>query len=92
MDMDIDKQDKREMSAEFESTLVKWGNSAGIALPKPIVWKAITDPKEIFGWMSDYKGVIDGYNSDGIDVVNTVTGSHVTGDILVGDVHHVFEY
>jgi AbrB family looped-hinge helix DNA binding protein len=24
------------MSAEFEITLVKWGNSLGIALPKPI--------------------------------------------------------
>jgi AbrB family looped-hinge helix DNA binding protein len=24
------------MSAEFESTLVKWGNSVGLALPKPI--------------------------------------------------------
>ena len=24
------------MSAEFESTLVRWGNSVGLALPKPI--------------------------------------------------------
>ena len=24
------------MSAEFEITLVKWGNSVGLALPKPI--------------------------------------------------------
>lgn len=24
------------MSGEFESTLVKWGNSVGLALPKPI--------------------------------------------------------
>jgi AbrB family looped-hinge helix DNA binding protein len=24
------------MSAEFESTLVKWGNSVGLAIPKPI--------------------------------------------------------
>jgi AbrB family looped-hinge helix DNA binding protein len=24
------------MSAEFEGTLVKWGNSVGLALPKPI--------------------------------------------------------
>ncbi len=27
--------------------------------PREIVWKAITDPKEISGWMSNYKGVID---------------------------------
>jgi AbrB family looped-hinge helix DNA binding protein len=24
------------MASEFESTLVKWGNSVGLALPKPI--------------------------------------------------------
>jgi AbrB family looped-hinge helix DNA binding protein len=24
------------MSAEFECTLVRWGNSVGLALPKPI--------------------------------------------------------
>ncbi len=24
--------------------------------PREIVWKAITDPKEIFRWLPDYKG------------------------------------
>ena len=50
--------------------------------PREIVWKAITDPKEISGWMSNYKGVIDGYTGGAIDFVNTVSGSHITGDIL----------
>jgi uncharacterized protein YndB with AHSA1/START domain len=53
---------------------------------------AITDPKEIFRWLPDYKGTFDGYNGGTIDLVNTVTGSHVTGDILVQDLHRVFEY
>jgi uncharacterized protein YndB with AHSA1/START domain len=63
-----------------------------LSLPREIVWKAITYPKEIFAWMSDYKGVIDGYKGGAIDLVNTVSGSHVTGDILVWDLHRVFEY
>jgi uncharacterized protein YndB with AHSA1/START domain len=60
--------------------------------PREIVWKAITDPKEIFRWLPDYKGTFDGYNGGAIDLVNTVSGSHVTGDILGWDLHHVFEY
>jgi uncharacterized protein YndB with AHSA1/START domain len=58
--------------------------------PRDIVWKAIADPKEIFRWLPDYKGTFD--NGGAIDLVNTVTGSHVTGDILVCDLHRVFEY
>jgi hypothetical protein len=42
--------------------------------------------------MSDYKGVINRYNDGAIDLVNTVSGSHVTGDILVWDLHRIFEY
>ena len=48
--------------------------------------------KEIFKWLPDYKGVFDGYTGGAIDLVDTVLGSHVTGDILVWDLHHVFEY
>ena len=59
--------------------------------PREIVWKAITDPKEIFRWLPDYKGTFDGYNGGAIDLVNTVSGSHVTGDILVWDLHRVFD-
>jgi uncharacterized protein YndB with AHSA1/START domain len=57
--------------------------------PREIVWKAITDPKEIFRWLPDYKGTFDGYNGGAIDLVNTVSGSHVTGDILVCDLHRI---
>ena len=60
--------------------------------PREIVWKAITDPKEISGWMSNYKGVIGGYTGGAIDFVNTVSGSHITGDVLVWDLHRAFEY
>ena len=60
--------------------------------PKEAVWKAITDPKDIFRWLPDYKGAFEGYNGGAIDLVNTVSGSHVTGDILVWDLHNVFEY
>jgi hypothetical protein len=52
----------------------------------------ITDPKEISGWMSNYKGVIDGYTGGAIDFVNTVSGSHITGDILAWDLHSASEY
>ena len=57
-----------------------------------MVWKAITDPKEIFRWLPDYKGIFDGNSGSAIDLVNTVSGSHVTGNILVYDLHRVFEY
>ena len=61
-----------------------------VSHPREIVWKAITDPKEIFRWLPDYKGTFDWYNGGAIDLVNTVTGSHVTGDILVWDPHRIF--
>lgn len=60
--------------------------------PKEIVWNAITDPKEIFRWLPDYKGTFEGYTGGAIDLINTVSGSHVTGDILICDRPSVFEY
>ena len=54
-----------------------------------MVWKAITDPKEIFRWLADSKGTFDGYNGGEIDLVNTISDSHVTGNILVRDLHWV---
>ena len=60
--------------------------------PKEIVWKAITEQKEIFRWLPDYKGTFDGYKDGTIDLLNVVSGSHVTGNILVFDLHHVFEH
>jgi uncharacterized protein YndB with AHSA1/START domain len=60
--------------------------------PREKVWKAITDQKEIFRWLPDYNGTFDGYKGGAIDIVNNLTGSHVTGEILVSDLHRVFEY
>jgi uncharacterized protein YndB with AHSA1/START domain len=60
--------------------------------PKEVVWKVITDSKEIFRWLPGYKGTFDGYKGGAIDIFNTVSGSHVTGDILVCDLCRVFEY
>lgn len=59
---------------------------------KEIVWKAITDQKEIFRWLPDYKGIFEGYTGGTIDLINTVSGSHVTGNVLVFDLYHLFEH
>jgi hypothetical protein len=40
----------------------------------------------------DYKGTFNWYKSGSIDLVKTVSGSHVTGDIPVLDLYRVFEY
>jgi activator of Hsp90 ATPase-like protein len=42
--------------------------------------------------LPDYKGTFEGYTGGVIDLVNTVSGSHVTGDILIWDRPFVFEY
>ena len=49
-----------------------------LSQPIEVVWKSITDPKEIFKWLPDYKGTFDGYNGGAIDLVNTVSGSHAS--------------
>jgi uncharacterized protein YndB with AHSA1/START domain len=38
------------------------------------------------------KAVVDGRNGGTIDFVNTVSGFHTTGRILVWDPQHIFEY
>ncbi|HYF99676.1 MAG TPA: SRPBCC domain-containing protein [Candidatus Saccharimonadales bacterium] len=60
--------------------------------PKETIWKAITDQKEIFRWLPDYKGTFDQYKGGSIDLLNVVSGSHVTGSILVYDLYRAFEY
>jgi uncharacterized protein YndB with AHSA1/START domain len=59
--------------------------------PREVVWKAITDPKELAGWFNT-KAVIDGRNGGTIDFVNTVSGFHTTGHILVWDPQRLFEH
>jgi uncharacterized protein YndB with AHSA1/START domain len=55
------------------------------------VWNAITDPKELAGWMNT-KAVIDGHNGGTIDFVNAVSGFHTIGRILVWDPQQIFEH
>src|SRR5918994_5704477 len=59
--------------------------------PREVVWKAITEPKELAGWMNT-KAVIDGSNGGTIDFVNTVSGFHTTGRILSWNPKRVFEH
>ena len=59
--------------------------------PNDVVWEAITDPKELAGWMNT-KAVINGRKGGNIDFVNTISGFHTTGSILVWDPLHVFEH
>ena len=93
-----EKQNFKTLNAESKGTITieeKYGTlkyERRLSHPREMVWKAITDPKEISGWMSNYKGIIDGYPGGAIDFVNTVSGSHITGDILAWDLHRVFEY
>ena len=89
---------EKTLNTEFKGTITiedEYGTlkyERRLSHPREIVWKTITDPKEIFRWLPDYKGTFDGYKGGSIDLVNTLTGSHVTGDILVSDLHRAFEY
>jgi uncharacterized protein YndB with AHSA1/START domain len=59
--------------------------------PREVVWKAITDPKELVGWLNT-KAVIEGHNGGTIDFVNAISGFHTTGRILVWDPLRIFEH
>ena len=89
-----EKRNEKRLNAESKGTITveeefaKLKYERRLSHPKEIVWKSITDPKEIFKWLPDYKGVFEGYTSGSIDLVNTVSGSHVTGDIMVWELHH----
>ena len=82
-----EKRNEKTLNTESKGTITieeEYGTlefERRLSHPKEIVWNAITDPK-----------VFDGYKGGAIDIVNTITGSHVTGDILVWDLHRVFEY
>ena len=86
----LNTESKGEVTVEGEYGTLKFERR--LSHPVETVWKAITDQKEIFRWLPDYKGTFDGYNGGAIDLVNTVSGSHVTGNILVWDLHRVFEH
>jgi uncharacterized protein YndB with AHSA1/START domain len=61
-----------------------------LSYPREVVWKAITDPKELAAWFNN-KAVIDGRNGGTIDFVTAPAGFHTTGRILVWDPPRVFE-
>jgi uncharacterized protein YndB with AHSA1/START domain len=81
---------KGEVIIEGEYGTIKFERR--LSHPREIVWKAITDQKEIFRWLPDYKGTFHGYNGGAIDLVNSVSGSRVTGHVLVSDPQRVFEH
>ena len=62
-----------------------------LAHPREVVWKSITDPKELAIWFNN-KAVIDARNGGMIDFVTGPAGFHTTGRILVWDPPRVFEH
>jgi hypothetical protein len=91
------KQERQTMNSKSKGTVTIEGEYATLRYdrrlshPKEMVWQVITDPKELAGWMNT-KAVIDGRNGGTIDFVNTVSGFHTTGRILVWDPLHIFEH
>jgi uncharacterized protein YndB with AHSA1/START domain len=77
------------VTIEGEYTTLRYERQ--LSYPREIVWKAITDPKELVGWMNT-KALIDGRNGGTIDFVNTFSGFHTTGRILVWNPLRVFEH
>jgi len=59
--------------------------------PRETIWKEITDPKQLSEWMNT-KAIIHGKRGGTIDFVNTVSGFHTSGDILVWEPNQVFEH
>ena len=59
--------------------------------PRETIWKEITDPKRLSEWMNT-KAIVNGENGGTIDFVNTVSGFHTSGDILVWQPNKVFEH
>ncbi len=94
----IEERNDKTLNTESKGTITikeKYGTikfERRLSHPREMVWRAITDPKDIFRWLPDYKGVFEGHKGGAIDLVNTVSGSHVTGDILVWDLRRVFEH
>jgi uncharacterized protein YndB with AHSA1/START domain len=59
--------------------------------PSEVVWKAITDPKELAIWFNT-KANIDSRPGGTIDFISAPAGFHTTGRILIWDPPHVFEH
>lgn len=63
----LNTESKGEVTIEGEYGTLKFERR--LSHPVETVWKAITDQKEIFKWLPDYKGTFDGYNGGAIDLV-----------------------
>jgi uncharacterized protein YndB with AHSA1/START domain len=85
----LDPRSKGTVTIEREYATLRYERR--LSHPREAAWKAITDPKELTGWMNT-KAVVDGRNGGTIDFVNTVSGFHTTGRILVWNPQHIFEY
>jgi uncharacterized protein YndB with AHSA1/START domain len=83
------RESKGTVTIEEEYATLRYERQ--LSHPREVVWKAITDPKELVGWMNT-KAVIDGRNGGTIDFVNTVSGFHTTGLILAWNPQRVFEH
>lgn len=59
---------------------------------KERIWETITDKNEVFKWLPNYEGTFNGYKDGTIELINTVSGSRVTGKVLVYERYSVFEY
>jgi hypothetical protein len=64
----LNTESKGMVTVEGEYTTLRYKRQ--LSYPREILWKAITDPKELVGWMNT-KAVIDECNGGTIDFVNT---------------------
>jgi uncharacterized protein YndB with AHSA1/START domain len=80
---------KGTVAIEGEYTTLRFERQ--LSYSSEIIWKAITDPKELVGWMNT-NAVINGRNGGTIDFVNTFSGFHTIGRILVWNPLRVFEH
>ncbi len=55
------------------------------------IWKEITDPKQLSKWMKT-EAIINGKSGGVIDFVNTVSGFHTSGTILVWEPNKALEH
>jgi uncharacterized protein YndB with AHSA1/START domain len=78
-------------TATIEGKLTTLRYERRLPHPREVIWKAITDPKELVMWFNT-KAVINGRTGGTIDFVNAPSGFHTTGCILNWDPPHIFEH
>jgi uncharacterized protein YndB with AHSA1/START domain len=83
------RQRNGTVSIEGEYATLKFERR--LAHPREVVWKAITDPKEMAQWFNT-KAIVEGHNGGTIDFVSGPAGFHTTGRILVWDPPRAFEH